>query len=45
MRGCRGRQGPGEKVGGGKTASAGREVEYVWNGHLFGKAVQDRNEG
>ena len=42
--GCRGRQGPGEQVKGGKTASAGQVVEAGGNGRLFGQAVQDRNE-
>ena len=44
-RGCRGQQGPGEQVEGGKTASAGRAAESGGNGRLFGQAVQDRKEG
>ena len=44
-RGCRGQQGPGEQVEGGKTASAGRAAESGRNGRLFGQAVQDRKEG
>ena len=45
-RGCRGDgRDLGEQVEGGNTASAGRAVEAGSNGHLFGRAVQDRNEG
>ena len=40
---CRVRQGPGEKVKGGNTASAGRAVEAGRNGRLFGQATQDQN--
>ena len=44
-RGCRGRQGPGDQVKGGKTAIPGRAVEPGRKGCLFGQAVQDRNDG
>ena len=45
VQGCRGRQGPGEQVEGGKTASAGRAVEAGGNERFFGQAIQDQNEG
>ena len=42
-RDCRGRQGPGEQVEGGNTASAVRAVEAGGNVRLFGHSVQDQN--
>ena len=44
-RDCRGQQGPGGQVEGGKTASAGRAVEAGRNGPLLVQVVQDQNEG
>ena len=43
--GCRGRQGHGDQVEGGNTASTGRAVEAGRNGRLISQAVQERNEG
>ena len=42
--GYRGQQGTGEQVKGKKTESAGQAVQACRKGHLFGQAVQDRND-
>ena len=40
---CRGQQGPGEQVEGGKPVSAVQVVEAGGNRQLFGQAVQDHD--